>query len=187
MHPDQHLRDLRRHSVMDRRGGMERIMPEILLQLKTADIIESAHHARVPILLAIIRRVPVEARLGVGFGVVDDLGEEGVGVELEDGGVEVVAGEVGREGGEAGVPVCDGAGRDGVAPFAGEGHAVERGDVEEEEVAGAGGVELFFVGGEKGQSECFEIGRSVMDGWMDGWMERMLFTYLLEQESIDGE
>ena len=81
--------------------------------------------------------------MGIGFGVVDDLIEEGVGVELEDGGVGVFAGEVGREGGEAGVPVGEGAGRDGVAPFAGEGQAVERGDVEEEEVAGAGGVELF--------------------------------------------
>ncbi len=131
-------------------------MPEILLQVNIADFIESVYLARVLVLLAIVRRVFVEARLGVGFGVVDDLGEEGVGVELEDGGVGVVEGEVGREGGEAGVPVGDGAGRDGVAPFAGEGHAVERGDVEEEEVAGAGGVELCLWG--KGQSGYFEIG-----------------------------
>ncbi len=141
-------------------------MPEILLQVNIADYIESVHRARVLILLAVIRRVFVETRLGVRFGVIDDLGEEGVGVELEYGGVGVGAGEVGRERGEAGVPVCDGAGRDGVAPFAGEGHAVERGDVEEEEVAGAGGVELFFVGGKRVSLSVSRLGDR---SWIDGW------------------
>ena len=40
------------------------------------------------------------------------------------------------------VPEADGGGGDGVAPLVGEGHAVQGRDVEEEEVAGAGGVEL---------------------------------------------
>lgn len=94
------------------------------------------------ILLAVVLRILVDGRLGVGFGIVHDLVEESVGVELEDCDVGVLEAEVVGEGGEAHVPVGDGARRDGVAPFAGEGHAVERGDVEDEEVAGAGGIEL---------------------------------------------
>ena len=128
---------------MDRRGRMERIVPEILPKRNLTRIIEVALLARGFVLLALIRRVPIGARLGIGGGVIDDGVEEGVGVEVEDGGVGVAAGEVGREGSQAGVPVGDGAGGDGVAPFAGEGHAVERGDVEDEEVAGAGSVKLF--------------------------------------------
>ena len=121
-------------------------MPEILLQLNPTDVIEIILVTRRFILLAIIRRVFIPTGLGIGFRVVDDLVEKGVGVEEEDGGVGVVEGEFGREGGEAGVPGGDGARGDGVAPFAGEGHAVERGDVEEEEVAGAGDVELLRKG-----------------------------------------
>ena len=121
-------------------------MPEIPFQLNPTDVIEIILLTRRLILLAIIRRVFIQTRFGIGFRVVDDLIEEGVGVEEEDGGVGVAEGEVGREGGEAGVPGGDGARGHGVAPFAGEGHAVERGDVEEEEVAGAGGVELLRKG-----------------------------------------
>ena len=139
-------------------------------------LLESILLTRLLILRAIIRRVLIKAGLGIGFGVVDDLIEEGVGVELEDGGVGVFEGEVGREGGEAGVPVGDGAGRDGVAPFAGEGQAVERGDVEEEEVAGAGGVELLCGNGQLILFPRFEIGNG------DGGR-----AHLLEQECINGK
>lgn len=72
-----------------------------------------------------------------------------MGVEVEDCGVGVGKREGGGEGMEAGVPGCDGGGGDGVAPLVGEGEAVEGGDVEEEEVAGAGCVEL-LVGRERG-------------------------------------
>lgn len=65
-----------------------------------------------------------------------------MGAVLEDCGVRVEAGEVGGEGGEVGVPEGGGRGGDGVAPFVGEGEEVQGGDVEEEEVAGAGEVEL---------------------------------------------
>ena len=122
---------------------MERIAPEILLQRNLTHLDQIGLLVRFVILFAVVLRPLIDLGLIVGFGVVHDLVEEGVGVELEDRGVPVVVGEVGGEVGEAGVPVGDGAGGDGVAPFAGEGHAVERGDVEEEEVAGAGGVELF--------------------------------------------
>ena len=114
----------------------------------------------------------------MGCGVVDDLVEEGVGVELEDGGVGVFEAEVGREGGEAGVPVGDGAGGHGVAPFAGEGQAVERRDVEEEEVAGAGGVELFFVWKTRSADLIFLR----FEGRGRGGP-----THLLEQEPVDGK
>ena len=123
---------------------MQRVVPEILLQLYPAHLVEIVLLARRLVLLAIVRRVFVNRCLRVGFGVVEDVVEEGVDVELEDGGVGVRTGEVGCEKGEARVPVGDGAGRDRVAPFAGEGHAVEGWDVEDEEVAGAGDVELWY-------------------------------------------
>lgn len=121
---------------------MERIVPEIFLQMKLTDLVESLLVFPVVVLLAIVRRVLIDSRLRVGFGIVHDLVEECMGVELEDCDVRVLEAEVASEGGEADVPVGDGAWRDGVAPFAGEGHAVERGDVEDEEVAGAGYIEL---------------------------------------------
>ena len=117
-------------------------MPEIFLQMELTNLVESLFILPLVVFLAIIRRVPIDGRLGVGFGLVHDLVKECMGVELEDCDVRVLEAEIACEGGEADVPVGDGAGRDRVAPFAGEGHAVKRGDVEDEEVAGAGYIEL---------------------------------------------
>ena len=98
--------------------------------------------ARRLILLAVVPRLPVDRRLRVGFGVVDDVVEEGVGVKVEHRRVRVVEAEVRGDEGEPCVPVRDGEGWDGVFPFAREGHAVQGRDVEDEEVARAGVVEL---------------------------------------------
>ena len=142
MHPLQHLRNLRRHGLMHRRGRMQRVVPEIIFQLHATNLVEIFLLACRLVLLAVVRRVLIDRRLRVGFGVVDDFGEEGMRVELEDCRGWVCVRQVGGEVGEARVPVRDGAGRDGVAPFAREGHEIQGRDVEDEEVAGAGGVEL---------------------------------------------
>ena len=135
---------------------MERVPPKIPLHADPAHLLPIVLVARLVVLLAVIRRAEIALRLRVRRGVVHDCGEEGVGVEAEERRVGVALGEGGGEGGEGGVPVGDGAGGDRVAPFAGEGHAVERGDGEEEEVAGAGGVELFF--GAQGLVGCWDGG-----------------------------
>ena len=106
-------------------------MPEIFLQTKLTGLIKSLFILPVVVLLAIIRRVLIDTRLGVRFGIVYDFVEECMGVELEDCDVRVLEAEVVCEGGEADVPVGDSAWGDRVAPFAGEGHAVERGYVED--------------------------------------------------------
>ena len=142
MHPFQHLRNLRRHGLMHRRRRMQRVVPEILLQLHATNLVEIILLARRLVLLAVVRRVLINRRLRVGFGILDDFGEKGVRVELEDCHVRVCVRQVGGEVGEAHVPVRDGAGRDRVAPFAREGHQVQGRDVENEEVAGAGEIEL---------------------------------------------
>lgn len=120
-------------------------MPKILFQLHPTRFVEIMLLPRLLVLLAVVHRVVVDRCLRVGFGVVDDGVEEGVRVEVEDGDVGVAEGEAGGEGGEARVPGRDRAGRDGVAPFAGEGHAIKGRDVEDEEVARAGLVELLVA------------------------------------------
>ena len=90
---------------MHRRGRMQRIVPEILLQLDTALLAEIILRGRIFIFGAILRRVLVNGRLGVGSRVVHHLAEEGVRVEMEDGGVGMLVGQVGGEGEEALVPV----------------------------------------------------------------------------------
>ena len=109
---------------MHRRGRMQRVVPEILLQLDPTLLVEIILCGRIFVLGAILRRVFVNGRLGVGFRVVHHLAEEGVRIEMEDGGVGVLVRQGGGEGEEARVPVCDGEGGDRVAPLAGEGHAV---------------------------------------------------------------
>lgn len=139
----QHLRNLHGHGLVDRRGRVQRIVPEVLPQLHLTHFLVIVLFTRLLVLLAVVLCVFIHLCLRIGYGVIDDLAEEGVGVELEDGGVGVFEGEVGGEGGEACVPFGNGAGRDGVAPFAGERHSVEGWDVEDEEVASAGHVELW--------------------------------------------
>ena len=119
-------------------------MPEIFLQMKLTNLIESHFILPLVVLFAIVRRVLIDGRLGIGFGIVYDLVKERMGVKFEDCDVRVLEAEVACEGGETDVPVGDGALRDRMAPFAREGHAVERGDVEDKEVAGAGYIELLY-------------------------------------------
>ena len=121
---------------------MQRVVPEIIFQLHATNLVEIILLARRLVLLAVVRRVLIDRRLLVGFRIVDDFGEEGVRVELKDCHVRVYVRQAGGEVGEARVPVRDGAGRDWVAPFAREGHQVQGRDVEDEEVAGAGEIEL---------------------------------------------
>lgn len=102
--PLQHQRNPRRHSLMNSRRRMERIMPEIFLQRKLTVLIESSLIPLLPILTANIQRVLIDRRLGVGFRVVHDLVDESVGVELEDCDVRVLEAEVGRECSETDVP-----------------------------------------------------------------------------------
>ncbi len=94
----QHLRNLRRHGLMDRRRRMQRVVPEILFQLHAALHFEIVLLVRRLVLLAIVLCVAVAGCLGVGCRVVDDVVEEGVGIEVEDGGVGVCEGQVGGEG-----------------------------------------------------------------------------------------
>ena len=77
---------------MHRRGRMQRIVPEVLLQLDAAFVVEIILLARRFVLLAIVRRVVVNGCLRVGFRVVHDVVEEGVRVEVEDCGVGMAAG-----------------------------------------------------------------------------------------------
>lgn len=134
-------------------------MPEVFLERVLTALVESILLPLLLVLTTSIHCVLIDGRLGVGFGIVHDRVEESVGVELEDRGVRVLEAEVGREGSEAGVPVGDGARRDRVAPLAGEGHAVERGDIEDEKVTGAVGVEL--LGGKRVSLLIFEIGKLI--------------------------
>ena len=83
---------------------MQRIVPEILLQLHPTRFVVIMLLLRLMVLLAVVHRVVIDCRLREDFGVVDDGVEEGVGVEVEDGDVRVVEGEAGGEGGEARVP-----------------------------------------------------------------------------------
>ena len=125
------------------RGRMQRIVPEILLQLDTALLAEVILCGRIFVFAAILRCVFVNGCLRVGFRIVHHLAEQGVRVEMEDGGVWMLVGQVGGEGEEALVPVRDGERRDGMTPLAGEGHTVQGRDVEDEEIAGAGDVKLY--------------------------------------------
>lgn len=127
---------------MHRRGRMQRIVPEILLQRHLANRVEIVLVARRPVLLAVVRRVLIDRCFGVGSGVVDDVVEEGVGVEAEHRRIRVVEAELRGDEGEPRVPFRDGEGRDGFLPFTREGHAVQGRDVEDEEVAGTDVVEL---------------------------------------------
>lgn len=99
------MRNLRRHSVVDRCGRMQRVVPEIVLQLHPANILIIIFLALMNVLLALVRCILVNLCLRVGFGVIDDFVEQGVGIEVEDGGVGVVESEVGGEIREACVPV----------------------------------------------------------------------------------
>ena len=101
----QHFRNLLRHGIMHRRGRMQRIVPEILLQFDTTLRVEIILRGRVSIVAAILRRVLVNGCLGVGFRVVHHLAEQGVRVEMEHGRVWMLVGQVGGEGEEALVPV----------------------------------------------------------------------------------
>lgn len=125
---------------------MQRIVPEILLQFHLTHLNHVVLFARRLVLLAVVSRIFVNGCLRVGFRVGDDVGEEGVRVEVEDCCVRVLVCQVGGKGGEARVPVRDGARGHRVAPFPGEGHDVEGRDVEDQEVAGAGLVELEWEG-----------------------------------------
>ena len=84
---------------------MQRVVPEILLQLHPANILIIIFWALMNVLLALVRCILVNLCLRVRFGVIDDFVEQGVGIEVEDGGVGVMESEVGGEIGEACVPV----------------------------------------------------------------------------------
>lgn len=72
-------------------------MPEVLLQPDTALFVEIILLAQVFVLAAIVRRVLVKGRFGVGFRVIHHFVEEGVRVEVEKCDVWVCKGEVVRE------------------------------------------------------------------------------------------
>ena len=84
---------------------MQRIVPEILLQLDTTLLAEVVLRGGIFVFAAILRRVFVNGRLGVGSRVVHHFAEQGVRVEMEDGGVGMLAGQVGGQGEKALVPV----------------------------------------------------------------------------------
>ena len=84
---------------------MQRIVPEIILQLDAAFFVEIILLAQGFVLAAIVRRVFVNGCFRVGFWVVYHFVKEGVRVEVEDCGVWVCDGKVVREGEEAGIPV----------------------------------------------------------------------------------
>ena len=101
----QHFRNLLRHGVMHRRGRMQRVVPQILLQPDTTLLVKNILYGRISIFAAVLGRFFVNGRLGVCVRVVHHCAEERVRVEVEDGGVGVLAGQVGGEGEEALVPV----------------------------------------------------------------------------------
>ena len=173
----QHLRNLLRNGVMHRRGRMQRIVPKILLQLDTTLLAEVVLRGGLFVFAAMLRRIFVNGRLGVGSRVVHHFAEQGVRVEMEDGGVGMLAGQVGGQGEKALVPIRDGERRDGMAPLAGEGHAVQGRDVEDEEVAGAGDVKLC------GMSLALQPGKEERSN--EKYTRR--FANLLEQKPIYSE
>ena len=131
---------------------MQRIVPEILLQRYPANLVEIVLFTKRSVLLAVFRRVLIDGCLRVCVGVIDDVVEEAVSVEVEHRRVRVVEAELRDEQGEAGVPFRDGEVKESLVPFVREGHAVQGRDVEDEKVAGAGGIELQ------------EEGRDLMEG-----------------------
>lgn len=134
-----------RQEIMQRVGDMPRIQPKILAHLiRTAPIL-IAHTRQPQPVLRIIGTDGVQLLEPPGLHeavfVVQHVREQRVEVDVPDDGVAVLVGEGGGHGAEAGVVVGHLAAFGGahVAEFGG---AVEGREAVEDEVAGAGGVEL---------------------------------------------
>lgn len=133
---------------MHRPRRMQRVQPKVLIQPQPTIRIEIFHHRRTSVVRAETIRVAHPHCLRKREGVIEDLCEEGMCVEEEDFGVGVSGAQMVCEGSEADVEGRDEGGRGGVGEGqegnhgGHEGGAVDWGDVEEEESASAGVVEL---------------------------------------------
>lgn len=131
---------------------MQPVEPKVLLQRHPAARVEVVYRGQVALVvrLAALRQVLQAGRLLVAVDALgQDVGEELVRLEGEERGVRVRVGEAGGEHVDAVVVVVDGVALvllGGAAEAGLRGPAVEGGDVVDEEVAGAEGVELLTLG-----------------------------------------
>ena len=126
---------------------MQRIPPKILLIPNAALLTKSSLLLNCRMLRAMSRRIQIPFRLLECFRMINDFVEERIRVEEEDGRVVAICCKVLLEGGEAVVLGCDGTGMVEVFGASDVGGSLDWGDVEEEEVSGAGVIELVGLEG----------------------------------------
>ena len=148
------------HGIVHRVRRMQRIQPKVPVDRNATALVEVVPRRRSALIrTTILGRIPVQRRLRIAAGLVQDLREERIGVELKNRGIRIRQREIRRQPLEAEVE-----GRDvraleflgGRSQGKGAGRAVDGRHVDEEEVARADLVELVDeagVGGEDGGVE----------------------------------
>ncbi len=84
---------------------MQCIMPKVLFVRNTAFLVKCLGLFDFVVLLATISRILITSSLLERFWIINDLVEEGVGIEIKDSGVIIHDRKVGGHVREAGVPV----------------------------------------------------------------------------------
>ena len=142
----QQLHNLRRHHVLHGVGGVQAVEPEVLVDRVCAVGVEGVLlGSPVRVCGAVTGRVLVASGGGERGWVGEHGGEDGVGVELEDGGIRVGSGKAVSHRSQAVVEVGDVETLErnrAWAVLGSPGGEVDGRDVEEQEVTGSSGVEL---------------------------------------------